>query len=43
VLKPDAITMSATPTGDGEVLDIRHGRGHTIAIATTVPASSAPA
>lgn len=40
VLNPDAITMNATPTGDGEVLDIRHGRGHTIAIATTVAASS---
>ena len=42
VLNPDTVTMTATPAGDGEVLDIRHGRGHTIAIATTVPASSAP-
>jgi nucleotide-binding universal stress UspA family protein len=29
VVHPDAITMTGTPTG--EVLDIRHGRGHTIA------------
>jgi nucleotide-binding universal stress UspA family protein len=30
VLHPDAVTMTATP-GGGERLDIRHGRGHTIA------------
>jgi universal stress protein E len=42
VVNPDAITMSVTPTGGGETLDIRHGRGHTIAIVTAVPASSAP-
>ena len=34
VLHPDEITMSATPTGDGETLDIRHGHGHTVAIVT---------
>jgi nucleotide-binding universal stress UspA family protein len=34
VLNPEAITMRATPTGDGEVLDIRHGRGHTVAAVT---------
>lgn len=32
VVNPDAITMSVTPTGGGETLDIRRGRGHTIAI-----------
>jgi nucleotide-binding universal stress UspA family protein len=42
VLNPDAITMSTTPTGDGEVLDIRHGRGHTIAVATNREASPLP-
>ena len=42
VVNPDAITMSVTPTGDGETLDIRHGRGHTIAIVTAVPASAPP-
>jgi len=30
VFEPDAITMTASP-GGGEVLDIRHGRGHTVA------------
>ena len=30
IVKPDTITMKATANG-GEVLDIRHGRGHTIA------------
>jgi nucleotide-binding universal stress UspA family protein len=30
VVHPDTITMTATANG-GEVLDIRHGRGHTIA------------
>jgi nucleotide-binding universal stress UspA family protein len=30
VMHPDTITMTATANG-GEVLDIRHGRGHTIA------------
>lgn len=34
VLHPDAITVTPTPAGDGEVLDIRHGRGHTIAAVT---------
>jgi nucleotide-binding universal stress UspA family protein len=42
VVNPDAITMSVTPTGGGETLDIRCGRGHTIAIVTTVAPSSAP-
>jgi nucleotide-binding universal stress UspA family protein len=35
VLHPDAITMTASPDG-GEVLDIRHGRGHTIAMMADV-------
>jgi hypothetical protein len=32
VLHPDAITMTASPGGGGEVLDIRHGHGHTVAM-----------
>ena len=37
VVHPDAITMTTMPNGGGEVLDIRHGRGHTIAaVADTV-------
>ena len=43
VAHPDAITMSLTPTGGGETLDIRHGRGHTIVIVTTVAPSVAEA
>ena len=43
VVNPDVITMSVTPTGDGETLDIRHGRGHTIAIVTVVTPSVAEA
>jgi nucleotide-binding universal stress UspA family protein len=31
VFHPDAITMTSSPAG-GETLDIRHGRGHTIAV-----------
>jgi hypothetical protein len=31
VVHPDAITLTAATTGGGEVLDILHGRGHTIA------------
>ena len=31
VVHPDAITMTSLPAG-GETLDIRHGRGHTIAV-----------
>ena len=42
VVNPDAITMSVTPMGGGETLDLRHGRGHTIAIVTVVAPSSAP-
>ena len=39
VVHPDTITMTATPGGDGEVLDIRHGRGHTMAaVADVTPA-----
>lgn len=30
--RPDSITMSAGRRGHGEVLDIRHGRGHTLVI-----------
>jgi len=41
VVNPDEITMSATPMGDGETLDIRHGRGHTTAIATSVVPNAA--
>jgi nucleotide-binding universal stress UspA family protein len=43
VVNPDAITMTVTPVGDGETLDIRHGRGHTVAIVTTVAPSAARA
>ena len=43
VVNPDVITMSVTPTGDGETLDIRHGRGHTIAVVTVVTPSVAEA
>ena len=32
VLHPDAIAMTTTLNGGGEILDIRHGRGHTIAM-----------
>lgn len=35
VLHPDAITVTPSEVGDGEVLDIRHGRGHTIATVST--------
>ena len=38
VVNPEAITMTVTPTGDGETLDIRHGRGHTIVIVTAAGA-----
>jgi nucleotide-binding universal stress UspA family protein len=31
VLHPDAITVTPADSGNGEVLDIRHGRGHTLA------------
>jgi nucleotide-binding universal stress UspA family protein len=31
VLHPDGITVTATDAGTAEVIDIRHGRGHTIA------------
>jgi nucleotide-binding universal stress UspA family protein len=40
VLHPDAITMTSTPEG-GETLDIRHGRGHTIAAVADRPAPDA--
>ena len=42
VLNPDEITMSATPTGDGETLDIRHGHGHTVATVTAAAPGAAP-
>jgi len=35
LVHPDAITMTASP-GGGEVLDIRHGRGHTVAAVANV-------
>lgn len=41
VVNPDAIMMRVAPTGGGETLDIRHGRGHTIAIVTTVAPGAA--
>jgi hypothetical protein len=37
VVHPDTITMTATANG-GEVLDIRHGRGHTIAAVADIGA-----
>jgi nucleotide-binding universal stress UspA family protein len=43
VVNPDAITMTVTPAGDGETLDIRHGHGHTIAVVTAVASSGARA
>jgi hypothetical protein len=36
VVHPSAITMTAAPDGGGELLDIRHGRGHTVAAASDV-------
>jgi nucleotide-binding universal stress UspA family protein len=42
VVNPDEITMSVAPTGGGETLDIRHGRGHTVAIVTAVAPGAAP-
>jgi nucleotide-binding universal stress UspA family protein len=36
VLHPDTITMTASQGGDGEVLDIRCGHGHTIAVVADV-------
>jgi len=36
VLHPDTITMTASQGGDGEVLDIRRGHGHTIAVVADV-------
>jgi nucleotide-binding universal stress UspA family protein len=41
VLRPDAVTVTPAETGDGEVLDIRHGRGHTIATVTDLIAPKA--
>jgi nucleotide-binding universal stress UspA family protein len=38
---PDSITVMAAETGGGEVLDIRHGRGHTIAVMSEVRLPSA--
>jgi len=43
VVNPEAITMTVTPADDSETLDIRHGRGHTIAIVTTVTSSAVQA
>jgi nucleotide-binding universal stress UspA family protein len=37
VIHPDAIAMTTTLNGAGEVLDIRHGRGHTIASVADAP------
>lgn len=41
VMHPEAITMTASPGGGGEVLDIRHGRGHTIAVVADVRPATA--
>lgn len=38
---PDAITVMAAETGGGEVLDIRHGHGHTIAVMSDASLPSA--
>ena len=40
VLHPDAITFTAATTGGGEVLDIRHGRGHTVAVVSEASLSA---
>lgn len=36
VAHPDSITMTVVPGGAGEVLDIQHGRGHTVAAISDV-------
>ena len=35
------ISMTTPPSGDGEVLDIKHGRGHTVAAVSDVNPAAA--
>jgi nucleotide-binding universal stress UspA family protein len=42
VVHPEAITMTASPGGGGEVLDIQHGHGHTVAVVSDVRPAVAP-
>jgi nucleotide-binding universal stress UspA family protein len=43
VVHPDGITMTETPGGGGETLDIQHGRGHTVAVVSDVTSADVDA